>query len=516
MVCSYRPYFFGITKIGIIIFMGLPYTANGELRTKTENGQTTRYTYDVLTNLTKVELPSGKTIEYVADGNDRRIGKKVNGVLQEVYLYQGNINPVAVLNNTGEVIAQYIYASQDNVPDYIITDNATYRLITDNLGSVRLVVDINTGNIVQNLDYDAWGNILVDTSPGFQPFGFAGGHYDSDTGLTRFGARDYDPRIGRWTAQDPIGHASQDTNLYTYVYNDPVNNIDPSGLFVGAGCVAGAGINLFWQMVVEGKSLACLDWGSVAMSALEGCAGGFGLGKLLKFFKKAPKSLKKAIDCNSFTAETLVHTEDGLKPISELKVGDKVLSYDERTETTSYQPVMAVIQGEQRYQIIKLTLDSGESIEATAEHPFYIKGKGWNPANSLKVGETLQLHDGTTVVVKEIDTSIRVEKVYNLTVANTHNYFVGSDGVLVHNANRGVCYPTRKRAKEAAEHPHSGKKKPQPKKNAPRYKRHEYDEQQKYKNPERHHDSPHPENHYHDSNKSRRRNNYHRTFPKKF
>ena len=100
---------------------------------------------------------------------------------------------------------------------------------------------------------------------------------------------------------------------------------------------------------------------------------------------------------------------------------------------STYQPVMAVIQGEQRYQIIKITLDSGESIETTAEHPFYIKGKGWNPANSLKVGQALLLHNGTTVVVKEVDTSVRVEKVYNLTVANTHNYFVGGDGVLVHN-----------------------------------------------------------------------------------
>jgi len=94
---------------------------------------------------------------------------------------------------------------------------------------------------------------------------------------------------------------------------------------------------------------------------------------------------------------------------------------------------MAIIQGEQRYQLFKITLDSGESLETTKEHPFYIKGKGWNPANSLKVGQALQLHNGTTVVIKEIDTSVRLEKVYNLTVANTHNYFVGEDGVLVHN-----------------------------------------------------------------------------------
>jgi len=112
---------------------------------------------------------------------------------------------------------------------------------------------------------------------------------------------------------------------------------------------------------------------------------------------------------------------------------------------------MAVIQGERQYQMVKLTLASGESIEATAEHPFYLKGKGWNPASSLKVGQALQLHNGTTVVINEIDTSSRVEKVYNLTVANTHNYFVGVDGVLVHNkddcfivSSKGTVLPPHK------------------------------------------------------------------------
>ena len=96
---------------------------------------------------------------------------------------------------------------------------------------------------------------------------------------------------------------------------------------------------------------------------------------------------------------------------------------------------MDIIQGEKQHQIIKLTLDSAESIETTPEHPFYVKGKGWNPTSSLKVGQSLQLHNGTTVVVKEIDTSVQLGKVYNLTVANTHNYYVGQDGVLVHNCD---------------------------------------------------------------------------------
>ncbi len=47
------------------------------------------------------------------------------------------------------------------------------------------------------MDYDDWGRVINDTNLGFQPFGFAGGLYDRDTGLVRFGARDYDPETGR-------------------------------------------------------------------------------------------------------------------------------------------------------------------------------------------------------------------------------------------------------------------------------------------------------------------------------
>jgi len=61
--------------------------------------------------------------------------------------------------------------------------------------------------------------------------GFAGGLYDPDTKLTRFGYRDYDAETGKWTAKDPIGFAGGDTNLYGYVFNDPVNFVDPTGLF---------------------------------------------------------------------------------------------------------------------------------------------------------------------------------------------------------------------------------------------------------------------------------------------
>jgi len=71
----------------------------------------------------------------------------------------------------------------------------TYRIISDHRGSVRLVVNASTGQVVQRMDDDEWGCVLQDTNPGFQSFGCARGLYDSDKGLVRFGARDYDTTI---------------------------------------------------------------------------------------------------------------------------------------------------------------------------------------------------------------------------------------------------------------------------------------------------------------------------------
>ena len=74
------------------------YAPSGELEKKTENGQETAYSHDGYGNLASVVLPGGKKVEYVVDGRDRRVGKKVDGKLVQGFLYAGQLSPVAELD----------------------------------------------------------------------------------------------------------------------------------------------------------------------------------------------------------------------------------------------------------------------------------------------------------------------------------------------------------------------------------------------------------------------------------
>jgi len=164
----------------------------------------------------------------------------VNGVVTHRWLYQSQLAIAAEVDSAGTPVRTFTYALHGNVPDLMTLANGRqYRLITDHLGSVRLVTDVAADTVVQRLDYDAWGNVIRDTKPGWQPFGYAGGLYDPLTGLVRFGARDYDAESGRWTAADPMGFAGGTANRYEYVGSLPTSLTDPSGR-CAPWCVAGA------------------------------------------------------------------------------------------------------------------------------------------------------------------------------------------------------------------------------------------------------------------------------------
>src|SRR5690606_16753609 len=219
-----------IESFGDFVFESTP---AGDVLRRSNADQTAGYelVYGPRGELTRATvLGTGATVTYEVDPFGRRVGRRVNGGAPKGWLYSDQLKIIAEIDNNA-ARTDFIYGTRENVPDLMFKYGTTfYRFVTDHLGSVRLVVNVETGEVVQELAYDPWGKVVLDSNPGFQPFGFAGGLYDPATGLVRFGARDYDPRLGRWTSKDPIQFAGGQANLYVYVGNDPVNFIDPLGL----------------------------------------------------------------------------------------------------------------------------------------------------------------------------------------------------------------------------------------------------------------------------------------------
>ena len=174
-------------------------------------------------------LTGGESVNCHLDGLGRRVARQVSGGAWICLIYQDNAHQIGMVDASGNVTEQVVYGTRGNSPDYMIKNGVSYRIISDERGSVRLVVNATDGTVAQRMDYDVWGNVTADTAPGFQPFGFAGGIYDSVTGLVRFGARDYDASTARWTAKDPILFNGGQANLYVYTGNDPINRVDPRG-----------------------------------------------------------------------------------------------------------------------------------------------------------------------------------------------------------------------------------------------------------------------------------------------
>ncbi len=240
------------------------YTNNGDLAARHVGGSTTTHAYDAFGNLRTVHLSDGRTVDYVIDGDNRRIGKKVDGALVQAFLYSDQHRIVAELDGDGQLVSRFVYGERPNVPEYMVRDGVTYRIVTDHLGSVRLVVAVDgltPGDVAQRIDYDEFGIAAEVSGAGFPPFGFAGGTYDRDTRLVRFGARDYDPETVRWTAKDPTRFLGGDANLFAYASGDPVNKIDWTGQApIVATCVLIPGCPAF---VAGGAAITAFAIGKV-------------------------------------------------------------------------------------------------------------------------------------------------------------------------------------------------------------------------------------------------------------
>jgi len=208
------------------------YDANGRLNGKVEEAQDgpalTTYLYGSQGQLLQVDT-SDKSIEYRHNALGQRVAKLIEGEVVERYLWQDLTTLLAVYDGQNNLKQRFEY-TVGHTPTSFTQGGQRYYIQTDHLGSPRVITD-NSGSVVKAIRYDSYGNITDDSNPEFEiPFGFAGGLHDTDTGLIRFGYRDYDPETGRWTARDPIGFDGGDPNLYGYVLGDPISWVDLQGL----------------------------------------------------------------------------------------------------------------------------------------------------------------------------------------------------------------------------------------------------------------------------------------------
>lgn len=161
---------------------------------------------------------------------------------------------------------------------------------------------------------------------------------------------------------------------------------------------------------------------------------GFTIGTIISFVTHLnPES------CNCFKKGTLVLTKEGSKPIEEIKEGDEVYSYNEKTKKKELKKVVRLFKNKTK-KWIHLKFSKKEEIICTEEHPFYIKNKGWILAkNIVEKDNVLMYNNSEAELISKYVKTLSIEDTYNFEVESNHNYYVGESYILTHNkcANGG-------------------------------------------------------------------------------
>ncbi len=194
--------------------------------------------------LEAINEDDGISLTFFHDDNGQRAAKYRNGELVEAYAWLDFLRLAGF--HDGNAGYRFAYNGEERTPSLMQReDGSEFSLHYDQVGSLRVVAD-ETGNMIKEILYDPFGGIIEDSKPELHiPIGFAGGLHDRDLGFVRFGWRDYDTFTSRWTAPDPMGDAGGDSDWYGYCLDDPVNGVDPLGLFdITTGDVVSTGVTV--------------------------------------------------------------------------------------------------------------------------------------------------------------------------------------------------------------------------------------------------------------------------------
>ncbi|HEY6369149.1 MAG TPA: RHS repeat-associated core domain-containing protein, partial [Candidatus Sulfotelmatobacter sp.] len=201
---------------------------NGNTLTKVVGSNTTTYAWDYENRMTSVTLPgTGGTVSFKYDPFGRRIYKSSSSATS-IYAYDGD-NLIEETNSSGAVVARYSgTVDRLDEPLAMQRSSVTSYYQGDGLGSPTSLSNA-AGSLTQTYAFDSFGNQTASSGSITNPFRFTGREFDSETNLYFYRARYYDPNLGRFLGEDPIGFDGS-IGFYTYSDNNPVNWTDPLGL----------------------------------------------------------------------------------------------------------------------------------------------------------------------------------------------------------------------------------------------------------------------------------------------
>jgi RHS repeat-associated protein len=276
-----------------VVVAATDYSGNTRTNTYqiTQSGSTITYTYDQNGNLTGdgtrtfdwdaenrlLDVKQGSTTlaSFVYDGLGRR-AQKIGSGITHTYVYDG-ANIIEERLSNGQT---YDYVQGPGIDRPLaMKDQAgvvTYYL-ADHLGSIVQATNAS-GAVTFSRDYDPFGNPLAGAA--MAGVAFTGREWDPETSLYYYRARYYDPRMGRFISEDPIGLGGG-PNLFTYVTNSPVNYVDPKGEFLPviivaiiAGVIASAIVPAVVNAPGPGDPLAPTGGGKQAAATAAGAVAG--------------------------------------------------------------------------------------------------------------------------------------------------------------------------------------------------------------------------------------------------
>lgn len=209
------------------------YDQDGNLtKAETFNGEqssgATNYLYDPEDRLTAIKAPDGTEVNYTYSGGERV--KKSTPDQTTIYLYDLAGNVLCETDTAGGLKGYYVYANGQRLGEGK-SDGTFYVFHNDVLGSPALISN-QKGEIVQKYLYEPFGSILASKGSNENRYTFTGKEYDRESDLFYFGARYYDPQIGRFLTQDLAQQDyenPQSLNRYVYCQNNPLVFVDPDG-----------------------------------------------------------------------------------------------------------------------------------------------------------------------------------------------------------------------------------------------------------------------------------------------